>query len=100
MQFSPRLRDIGDRQLYKLTTDATIYPRLDTRLMGRIDLPRLLEKWDDLARVAGSLKRGYVTASLLISRLQALSPSGPADQALARVWAPHQNHFCAALSRR
>src|SRR6266699_7242023 len=71
MQFSPRLRDIGDRQLYKLTTDAAIYPRLDTRLMGRIDLLRLLEKWDDRARVAGSLKRGYGTASLLISRLQA-----------------------------
>ena len=76
MQFSPRLRDIGDRQLYKLTTDATIYPRLDTRLMGRIALPRLLEKWDDLARVAGSLKRGYVTASLLISRLQAYPRQG------------------------
>ena len=76
MQFSPRLRDIGDRQLYKLTTDATLYPRLDTRLMGRIDLPRLLEKWDDLARVAGSLKRGYVTASLLISRLQAYPRQG------------------------
>jgi hypothetical protein len=71
MQFSPRLRDIGDRQLYKLKTDATIYPRLDARLTGRIDLSRLLDQWDDLARVAGSLKRGYVTASLLISRLQA-----------------------------
>jgi TnpA family transposase len=71
MQFSPRLRDIGDRQLYRLKTDATIYPRLDPRLTGRIDLPRLLEGWDDLGRVAGSLKRGYVTASLLISRLQA-----------------------------
>src|SRR5712691_9417618 len=76
MQFSPRLRDIGDRQLYKLTTDAAIYPRLDTRLMGRIDLLRLLEKWDDLARVAGSLKRGYGTASLLISRLQAYPRQG------------------------
>jgi TnpA family transposase len=76
MQFSPRLRDIGDRQLYKLKTDATIYPRLDTRLTGRIDLPRLLEGWDDLARVAGSLKRGYVTASLLISRLQAYPRQG------------------------
>jgi len=71
MQFSPRLRDIGDRQLYKLKTDATIYPRLDARLTGRINLARLLDQWDDLARVAGSLKRGYVTASLLISRLQA-----------------------------
>jgi hypothetical protein len=48
-----------------------IYPRLAPRLTGRIGLPRLLEGWDDLARVAGSLKRGYVTASLLISRLQA-----------------------------
>ena len=76
MQFSPRLRDLGDRQLYKLKTDATIYPRLDARLTGRIDLPRLLERWDDLARVAGSLKRGYVTASLLFSRLQAYPRQG------------------------
>jgi TnpA family transposase len=76
MQFSPRLRDLGDRQLYRLKTDPAIYPRLDTRLTGRIDLPRLLEGWDDLARVAGSLKRGYVTASLLISRLQAYPRQG------------------------
>jgi TnpA family transposase len=76
MQFSPRLHDLGDRQFYKLKTDTTIYPRLDARLTGRIDLTRLLEGWDDLARVAGSLKRGYVTASLLISRLQAYPRQG------------------------
>jgi TnpA family transposase len=76
MQFSPRLRDIGDHQLYKLKTDATIYPRLDARLTGRVDLTRLLERWDDLACVAGSLTRGYVTASLLISRLQAYPRQG------------------------
>ena len=76
MQFSPRLRDIGDRQLYKLTTDTTIYPRLDARLIGRTDLTRLIERWDDLARVAGSIKRGYVTSSLLVSRLQAYPRQG------------------------
>jgi TnpA family transposase len=76
MQFSPRLRDIGDRQPYKLKTDSTIYPRLDTRFTGRTGLTRLLEGWDDLARVAGSLKRGYVMASLLISRLQAYPGQG------------------------
>ena len=37
---------------------------------------RLLARWDDLARVAGSLTRGYVTASLLISRLQAYPRQG------------------------
>ena len=76
MQFSPRLRDLGDRQLYKLKTDTTLYPLLDARLTGRTDLTRLLAGWDDLARVAGSLKRGYVTASLLISRLQAYPRQG------------------------
>jgi TnpA family transposase len=30
----------------------------------------ILRRWDDLLRVAGSLKRGWVTASLLIGRLQ------------------------------
>lgn len=76
MQFSPRLRDIGDRQLYKLKTDSTMSPRLDARLTGRTDLTRLLDKWDDLARVAGSIKRGYVTSSLLVSRLQAYPRQG------------------------
>src|SRR5262249_56047358 len=59
-----------------VSSDAAIERGVDTRVMGRIDLPRLLEKWDDLARVAGSLKRGYVTASLLISRLQAYPRQG------------------------
>jgi TnpA family transposase len=82
MQFSPRLRDIGDRQIYKLKTDATIYPRLDARLTGRVDLTRPLERWDDLVRAAGSLKRGYVTASLLISRLQAYPRQGQLSKLL------------------
>src|SRR5712691_11576141 len=82
MQCSPRLRDLGDRQLYKLTTDATIYPRLAARLIGRTDLTRLLEPWDDLARVAGSITRGYVTSSLLVSRLQAYPRQGQVTKLL------------------
>jgi TnpA family transposase len=44
--------------------------------MGRIDLLRWLEQWDDRARVAGSLQRGDGTASLLMSRLQASPRQG------------------------
>jgi TnpA family transposase len=39
-------------------------------LRGRINRDRILRNWDDLLRVAGSLKRGWVTASLLIGKLQ------------------------------
>ena len=42
-----------------------------TLLKGVVDRQRILQRWDDLLRVASSLKLGWVTASLLISKLQA-----------------------------
>jgi TnpA family transposase len=42
-----------------------------TLLKGKIDESLILRHWDDILRVAGSLKMGWVTSSLLISRLQA-----------------------------
>ena len=76
MQFSPRLRDLGDRQLYKLTTDATIYPRLDARLTGCLDLTRRLARWDDLARVAGLPNVGCHRLAPHQS-IASLPPTGP-----------------------
>jgi TnpA family transposase len=69
LRFSPRLRDLGDQRLYRLDRSRTD-PHLEPRLKGRIRRDLILRRWDDLPRVAGSLKRGWVTASLLISRLQ------------------------------
>src|SRR5262249_40912596 len=47
------------------------YLHFGSLLRGTIDQALILERWDDLLRVAASLKLGFVTASLLISRLQA-----------------------------
>jgi TnpA family transposase len=69
LQFSPRIRDLGNQQLYRLDRSPR-YQHLEPRLKGTIHRDRILRRWDDLLRVAGSLKRGWVTASLLISRLQ------------------------------
>jgi len=70
MRFSPRIRDLGAARLYRLRDDFERYPNLEGRLTGQVDLAVLEEGWDELLRVAGSLKLGYVTASLLISKLQ------------------------------
>src|SRR5262249_54444169 len=70
MQFAPRLRDLGDQRLYRLDR-GTAYPTLQPKLKGLIQQPLILARWDDMLRVAGSLKLGWVTASLLISKLQA-----------------------------
>ena len=85
MRFSPRLRDLGDTRLYRvtggLTDDFERYPALDGPLRGRVDLDRVAAGWDDLLRVAWSLKSGHVTASLLVSKLQAR----PRQNRLARL---------------
>jgi TnpA family transposase len=70
LQFAPRLRDIGAQQLYRLTRDQRVR-HLAPRFKGTIRQEFILRYWDDLLRLAGSLKRGWVTASLFISKLQA-----------------------------
>ena len=79
MQFAPRIRDLGDQRLYRLD-GAKVYPNLEPRLHGRINRDLILHRWDDLLRVAGSLKMGWVTASLFIGKLQ----SYPRQNALTR----------------
>ena len=71
MQFSPRLRDIGDYTLYRIDMN-TGYKRINP-LLSRKPLKTTLfaEDWDELLRIAASLKMGWVTASTLISKLQA-----------------------------
>jgi TnpA family transposase len=56
------------------------YRHIEPLLKGTINQELILSAWDDLIRVAGSLKRGWVTSSLFISRLQAR----PRQNALAR----------------
>jgi TnpA family transposase len=79
MQFAPRLRDIGDQQLYRLTREQRAR-HLAPRIKGTIRQDFILRHWDDLLRLAGSLKLGWVTAPLFISKLQAY----PRQNVLAR----------------
>ncbi len=69
MQFSPRIRDLADQRLFRLDRQKR-HHHLAPLLRGRINRDRILRNWDDLLRLAGSLKRGWVTASLLIGKLQ------------------------------
>ena len=61
------------------------YPRLQAHVTGRINRPRILDWWDAILRVAGSMKLGWVTASLLVQKLQA----HPQQNALARALQEH-----------
>jgi TnpA family transposase len=70
LRFSPRIRDISDQRLYRM--EGVDPGKMGLSLFkGKIDEKLIVRHWDDILRVAGSLKMGWVTASLLVSRLQA-----------------------------
>jgi TnpA family transposase len=82
-RFTSRLWDIGSRRLYASGPIALQdYPRLQPHVAGRIKRPRILDWWDETLRLTGSLKLGYVTASLMVQKLQAYPQQNALAQAL------------------
>jgi TnpA family transposase len=81
LRFLPRLRDLPDQRLYRLGPSRPDLP-VDVARRGKIRAELIADRWDDLLRAAGSIKRGWITPSLLISRLQAQSPKTPLAAAL------------------
>jgi TnpA family transposase len=81
LQFAPRIRDLGDQRLYRLENFTDI-PRINSLLKGKLRPELFLNHWDDLLRLAASLKLGWVTASLLISKLHAMPKQNALVKAL------------------
>ncbi len=80
-RFAPRFRDLPDQTLYRGRRGAdygVLAPTLKKDL--RVDL--IIEHWDDLNRIAASLKDGLIRPSILVSKLQAMQRQNPLQQAL------------------
>ncbi len=68
-QFSPRLADIGGTRFWRVDGKAD-YGALDALAAQRINIALIIQHWEDLLRLAGSLKLGTVQAAGLIRTLQ------------------------------
>ncbi|ETT24074.1 transposase [Rhodococcus ruber Chol-4] len=74
MQLSPRIRDLGRITLYRPGPRAEAearFPHAGPLMTRKANLGLIAEHWDDLLRLAGSLKFGHATASLLVGKLSA-----------------------------
>ena len=60
---------MADQRLYRIDR-STCYQHIEPLFSGTLNRDLILRRWDDLLRVAGSVKMGWVTASLLIGKLQ------------------------------
>lgn len=75
-QLSPRIRDLGKITLVRDDTPTEItrrYPHAGPLLSARWNTDLVAECWPDLLRVAGSLKYGQTTASLVVGKWSAAS---------------------------
>ncbi|MEM9009033.1 MAG: Tn3 family transposase [Cyanobacteria bacterium P01_F01_bin.86] len=83
LRFSPRIRDLADQKLYRTCSiDMDAYPKLKDHVQEVIQKERFLPDWDEMLRLVGSLKTGWVTASLIVQKLQAFPRKHPLMRAL------------------
>ncbi len=69
-RFAPRIRDLKDRRLY-LFPGQTPQPILDPLVGGFVDVHHITAHWNDILRLATSIRSGTVTASAILQKLSA-----------------------------
>ncbi len=79
--FMPRIKDLADQQLYKLDR-ASSHSGLEGLFRGSVDLGLIREQWDQLVRVAASLRRRTCPVHIVLQRLVNSSPSDRLAKAL------------------
>ncbi len=83
LRFSPRIRDLADQKLYRtVNVKMELYPQLKAHISDLIQTARIIDDWDEMLRLAGSMKLDWVTASLMLQKLQAFPRKHPLMRSL------------------
>ena len=67
-RFAPRIRDLSDTKLY-LSSNNIKYRALAPMTGGTINLRAIRTHWNDILRLAASIRQGTVSASLMLRKL-------------------------------
>ena len=70
VRFAPRIPNLADRRLYAFGPAST-WPTLAPFIAGRPEEKLIAAHWDDVLRLAASVRTGRVSASLMLRRLGA-----------------------------
>src|SRR5450759_5674698 len=82
LQLSPRIRDLGKITLYRTGSRAettTAYPVAGTLLTRRLNTALIAEHWDEMLRLAASLKYGHATKVRSVVAARSSRPSRRGD---------------------
>jgi TnpA family transposase len=67
-RFAPRIRDISELKLYSFTKPGD-YSKIENIIQGKINTKIIRENYDDILRLAYSIREGKVSGSLIMSKL-------------------------------
>ncbi len=104
-RFAPRISDALSKKLY-LLNEVETSGSLSTLLFDQANKKLIIEQWDDMRRVASSIRHGTVSASLLMRKLAAYPRQNQVARALTEVGKLERTAFLleyfrdAALRRR
>ncbi len=84
-QFSPRLADAGEARFWRMDRAADYGPLDGLSRRNRVKTDLIRDNWEDILRVAGSLKLGTVKASNLVRALHARSRPSELAKAITEV---------------
>ena len=83
-RFAPRIRDALSHHLY-LLDEMGDYGPLNSLLFGQVKSKLIVEQWDEMRRVASSIRHGTVSASLLMRKLAAYPRQNQVARALTEM---------------
>jgi len=83
-RFAPRIRDLADKRLYVSDPDRE-YGTLAPLIGGRLHLKLITAQWEEVLRLAASIRHGTVTASLIIRKLASYPRQNSLHAALREV---------------
>jgi TnpA family transposase len=69
-RFAPRIPNLAERRLYAFGAAST-WPALQPFIAGAVDAKLIAGHWDEVLRLAASVRTGRVSASLMLKRLGA-----------------------------
>ncbi|GHL45041.1 hypothetical protein ECZU28_50360 [Escherichia coli] len=108
-RFAPRIRDLGETKLFIPKGDAA-YDALKPMISSdRLNIKQIRAHWDEILRLATSIKQGTVTASLMLRKLGSYPrqnglpwrcASWGASSARCSFWIGCKAWSCAAASMR
>src|SRR5258708_4665761 len=104
-RFAPRISDALSKKLYLLDAVGMSAP-LDTLLFDQVNKKLITQQWDEMRRVASSIRHGTVSASLLMRKLAAYPRQNQVARALTEFGKLERTSFlleyfrCASEAKR